>query len=772
MMKKLFLLLGLFTATVALTGCDDYDDTEIRGEIDDLKSRVTELENWCKDARTQIGSLQSLVNALETKNFITNVTPIMDGSEEVGYTISFEKGNPITIKHGKEGDPGTAGKTPIVGVAKDPSNPDDDNYYWTVKVGDAEPEFLTDDKGNKIAVTGAKGDPGESGDPGAPGHTPKLSVEMFEGEVYWKVDGEWLLCDGEKVPAVGPQGDAVFSKDGIDLSDPDNVTFTLADGTTLTLPRTRSLTIGFEDYEPIAVLPDTEIRIVLPDNLTQDDYTALMAELKAEDGTSDIDIVTRASRGLTIIKPTFDESGKYNDDAAVITNHTAADGTLAVLKVTIIDNEGHEITASRVVELYSNDLALAARKTGGEFKLEHDYTLTEPIVVAAGQTLTVDLNGRTINNTTDLWNTENYNWSLFSVQGGTLTIKGNGKMAAKKDDCYAVDVKDGGKLIIEDGEYVGNVHAVYVYEGTADIRGGRYSIQQTYPNDPTKPYEFVLNCYDQNRQAGTASIVVTGGTFEHFNPADCAAEGPNTNFVAEGFMTIKVDDTPTYRVVKGVAQATDLQSAIDEVIANGQKTIFTTTPITFSEPLELDGKGVTIEGAPIYFGNNASIKNLTFANGHNASGNGSAIYVDNTASDQILSFENCTFANSEWDGIQLTNPNVKSVSFQNCSFKYTEPGYRYIHLELRDGKGQYTTNENAKLVISNCTFENVSNKYCKDSAITVLGFLLKNMTLENNTVKGDGANNLTQDIIWICDGTDFSTLLSTEKIKAAFVYAQ
>ncbi|MDY5407622.1 MAG: hypothetical protein SPG42_04850, partial [Candidatus Cryptobacteroides sp.] len=92
------------------------------------------------------------------------------------------------------------------------------------------------------------------------------------------------------------------------------------------------------------------------------------------------------------------------------------------------------------------------------------------------------------------------NWSLFSVKGGSLTIKGAGTLQAKENDCYAVDVQDGGQVVIEDGTYVGNVHAVYVFEGTAEIKGGKYSIQQ--PSGLPSPYGYVLNCYDANRKNG------------------------------------------------------------------------------------------------------------------------------------------------------------------------------------------------------------------------------------------------------------------------------
>ena len=186
-----------------LSGGKKYDDTDVRNDIQDSQSRVTALETWCETAKGQISSLQGLVQALESKNFITSVIPVMEGAEEVGYTITFQTGNPITIKHGKDGQNGDPGVTPRIGASKDPENPSDETYYWTVKIGEGEPEFILDEQDNKIPVTGEKGEPGTPGASGSAGHTPVLSVEENGGVLYWKVDGEWLLNGDDKVPPTG-----------------------------------------------------------------------------------------------------------------------------------------------------------------------------------------------------------------------------------------------------------------------------------------------------------------------------------------------------------------------------------------------------------------------------------------------------------------------------------------------------------------------------------------------------------------------------------------
>lgn len=188
---------------------------------------------------------------------------------------------------------------------------------------------------------------------------------------------------------------------------------------------------------------------------------------------------------------------------------------------------------------------------GGVVALANDLVLDRTLSVPAGKEVVIDLNGKTISNTTDLWDVPDVhakNWSLLSVKGGTLTIKGAGTLQAKENDCYAVDVQDGGTVVIEDGTYVGNIHAVYVYDGTAEIRGGKYSIQQTYP-EAAKAYGFVLNCFDENRKDGTAKILVSGGEFVKFNPADCVAEGEGTNFVIAGYKSV-ASGTDVWKVVK------------------------------------------------------------------------------------------------------------------------------------------------------------------------------------------------------------------------------
>lgn len=331
--RKVWIACSMVCACMfGLSSCgDDYDDSELRGDIKNLDSRITALEEWQKSVNTDIRSLQSLVEALEDKDYVTAVTPLEDGT---GYVISFLKSGNVTIKNGEQGEKGEDGTTPVISVKQD----SDGKHYWTVNG-----EWLLDN-GNKMPVTGEKGDKGDNGVSGSDGLTP-----------YIGDNGNWWI--GTSDTGVKAQGDAIFAKDGIDYtSDLDNVIFTLADGTKITLPRTSALTVGFESYETFMLTPTTNvINIVLPETLKEEDYTALVAEVKNEAGVG-MDFQTRAASSpwqVKLTEPTF-TNGKYQNNAKVTVTATGANnGDKAILKITLIDNRGKEISASRVLEYFN-----------------------------------------------------------------------------------------------------------------------------------------------------------------------------------------------------------------------------------------------------------------------------------------------------------------------------------------------------------------------------------------------------------------------------------
>lgn len=207
--------------------------------------------------------------------------------------------------------------------------------------------------------------------------------------------------------------------------------------------------------------------------------------------------------------------------------------------------------------------AINSASDGDTITLNGDIDVQQTLVVT--KKLTLDLAGHKLHNTKDLWDApteKDNNWSLISVRGtGNLTITGNGTLDAKKDDCYAVDVQDEtAKATLENGTFVGNITTVYVFEGTLVVKDGSYSIKQLNSNGVQNQYGLTINCYDQNYKNGTAKVLITGGTFAHFNPVDNAAEGAGTNFATSGYETVEGTDGLYTAQVKS-----DNAAAIDDV---------------------------------------------------------------------------------------------------------------------------------------------------------------------------------------------------------------
>ena len=111
-----------------------------------------------------------------------------------------------------------------------------------------------------------------------------------------------------------------------------------------------------------------------------------------------------------------------------------------------------------------------------------------------------------------------------------ITIYGKGIVDAGQGICIEANGKDSvinltGSTTIYQTDRPG-AELIYCYAGTINIVNG------TFKNNGS-PY--LLNCYDANYRNGTAKIIVSGGKFYDFNPADNSAEGEHTNFLAEGY---------------------------------------------------------------------------------------------------------------------------------------------------------------------------------------------------------------------------------------------
>lgn len=203
-MKRTFRYLVVLLSCFVVFSCsDEYDDSFLREEIDKIKTDIASMKE-------QVSSLKEVVDALNKGKVITNVESL---SDDKGHKITFNDGTSIEILNGE--------KAPVIGVQES-----DGIYYWTITT-DGKTEFLTDKGNNKLAVTGNDGE------------TPALAID---DDGYWTVNGSKITdANGNFVKA---QGDSFFT--GIEEDD-ETVTFILADGATIVIPKSLGTFIAFDD---------------------------------------------------------------------------------------------------------------------------------------------------------------------------------------------------------------------------------------------------------------------------------------------------------------------------------------------------------------------------------------------------------------------------------------------------------------------------------------------------------------------------------------------
>ena len=412
-LKKLFFTL-VAAATLSLTACDDYDDGALWDAVNDHESRLEALEQWQEQVNGNIAALQQLLN---TTDYITKVTPVMEDGRQTGYTIEFLHQSPITIYNGDKGDKGDPGEdgqdgqdgqdgadgqdgvdgqdgqTPQIGLVKDEAG----DWYWTLNG-----ELMLDQDGNPIRANGhdgadgepgqdgqdghdgQAGKPGEPGTPGKPGAdapTPQIKLgSTLAGNTCYGIDGKkedspaesawylsvddgktWYRISGEKGAAgddgdkgeKGDKGDAwlacapEMSADGLyytfTLSDDDNAN--LNDNPTFNVPVYLAFSLGTDALDFSS--GTAEMEIALPGGTTTDDYQAIVAQITPEgEGGTFTDIATRTGEGTG----GWSVKAKFNSDNTATLAITAGASIKAVLRVTLIRNDGSELAASRIVE--------------------------------------------------------------------------------------------------------------------------------------------------------------------------------------------------------------------------------------------------------------------------------------------------------------------------------------------------------------------------------------------------------------------------------------
>ena len=190
---------------------------------------------------------------------------------------------------------------------------------------------------------------------------------------------------------------------------------------------------------------------------------------------------------------------------------------------------------------------VSAITKGGDVTLSGDVDITDDTAAAKNiitEDTTVNFSNKTVTLNLPDATGATENWAGINVNGGNVVFEGTtgGITTAKNGELYAIVVRNGANLTINGGEYFAGTSAVSVTEGTVTINGGYFA---------SSADGFLLNCIDAAYGNGTAKIIVKGGSFLNFNPANNAAEGAGTSFVAEGYTVVEetVADGTLYTVV-------------------------------------------------------------------------------------------------------------------------------------------------------------------------------------------------------------------------------
>lgn len=234
---------------------------------------------------------------------------------------------------------------------------------------------------------------------------------------------------------------------------------------------------------------------------------------------------------------------------------TLKEGVTLTFKAQAIQKDGFEspksayakvpLTAANIEELKNaikqknkNSIALTNNITYDLSTISDIDTNAAKITIS--KTLSLDLAGKTI--TFDSNEGKN-NFAAFYVNSakGKMTVSGEGTIdATSTSGAYCFHLMGGQlskpTLTINGGTYIGNPTAVNVQYGTAYINGGFFNCKPA-SNVTDDLYRYTLNCVDGNYPK-KANIIVTGGTFVNFDPSNNQAEGPGTNFVAEGYTVV------------------------------------------------------------------------------------------------------------------------------------------------------------------------------------------------------------------------------------------
>ena len=358
-MRKGILL--VFTMLATLIGCGQYDDSELKSDINDLKSRMAALEQQCKNINENLTSLQAIVDAIQKQDGIVSVTDLPDGQ---GYSVKFVSGKVIYLYNGKNG---TDGVTPKISVRKD----SDGIYYWTV-----DGDWLIVD-GKKVRAVGLDGKDGQSGNDGKDAVTPQLKIEngfwyiSYDNGNSWNKLGKATGENGKD----GQDGDGFFKS--VTVEDGYAV-FVMNDSeqTTLRIPIAGVSTVSSIKYVPESLDGVVKVRYSKIDGKNVPVDIVIKFEVMPQGA---VDYIVKNWKEVLTAKAIYASSTKASiGDFVTMNIKDVVGGEDNIIVVTINAKSLDDLFFSTDIPVAAN-LRLAVKMNGSE-SISSDYLPLSPLL--------------------------------------------------------------------------------------------------------------------------------------------------------------------------------------------------------------------------------------------------------------------------------------------------------------------------------------------------------------------------------------------------------
>ena len=290
-----------------------------------------------------------------------------------------------------------------------------------------------------------------------------------------------------------------------------------------------------------------------------------------------------------------------------------ADGTYGV-KVAPVAKIG-------TVEYATLAEAIAAAKDGDTVTLTADINTPETSYYIQ-KSLTIDLGGKTLTGSgyDGVFNIEGENAAVLIKNGKIVAVEQTGTAGKYTMAVWACAA--GCEVTLEDLDVSQQIthtddkqmDMIYTSNGTIIINSGCFT-----SGTPA----WTLNCKDSAYKAGTAKIIVNGGTFVGYDPRNNTAEGAGTSFVAPGVGVDAVDGSftakagMTAQIVDADGNSVAAYAGHYDAIAaakDGEKVIllsdrknFVTNTIGANITIDLNGKTLSLGNNNPFFRTNGEV---------------------------------------------------------------------------------------------------------------------------------------------------------------------